>query len=121
VRTTLIGDAITLSGSAVGGDDALVSRAGDDLMYGDAVKFRGAAQGGNDVFVFGPASGSDTIFDFRPGEDSMDVRPLGLSGITDLAITLDGGDSVVAFDGTGANAVRVVGVGSLVDADFLFV
>jgi VCBS repeat-containing protein len=41
------------------GNDVMDGGAGNDLLFGD---------NGNDRFVFGPDSGSDTVFDFRRGD-----------------------------------------------------
>jgi cyclophilin family peptidyl-prolyl cis-trans isomerase len=49
------------------GNDTLNGLGGDDVLYGEA---------GADIFVFGPGSGADTIADFVPGTDRIDLSAI---------------------------------------------
>ncbi|MEA1834308.1 peroxidase family protein [Methylobacterium durans] len=94
------------------GDDRLDGGAGNDVVAGGdgADILRGGSgndklRGGSDAdtFVFDPADeGRDTIIDFNPGADRLDVRGLGLFDAGDvLAITSDNGcgDAVISIKG----------------------
>jgi hypothetical protein len=60
-----------------GGDDRLVSGANtEDRMWGDFRDSDGAAIGGTDTFVFGRDNGTDVIYDFREGEDTIELDGL---------------------------------------------
>jgi Ca2+-binding RTX toxin-like protein len=48
----------------------LTGGAGDDVLVGSA---------GSDVFHFEPGSGHDTVVDFTPGEDLLDLGAVGNS------------------------------------------
>ncbi|HEX8594626.1 MAG TPA: glycosyl hydrolase family 28-related protein [Pseudomonas sp.] len=77
-----LGGADTVRGDA--GNDVINGGAGRDALYGGT---------GNDVFVYGAVSDSyrnyesggltatDTIYDFKPGEDKIDVSALGFLGL----------------------------------------
>lgn len=77
------------------GRDVLIGGAGDDVLTGGS---------GADTFVFSIAGtgifGTDTITDFAPGEDMLDL--LGLAGIDsfdDLIFSQDGADTVISTQG----------------------
>jgi len=126
VHSTLIGDAQTLSDSARGGDDRLISRTGDDAMWGDAQAMLGSAQGGNDMFVFDSANGHDSIGDFGQGgsnlgTDHIDVTALGIHDFSELNISAfdpSAHESTITFS-TG-NDVIVHSESALTQQDFLF-
>ena len=106
-----------LSGDS--GDDILIDGTGNDLLIGDT---------GHDVFVIGHQEGDrDTIVDFEPGKDTINLSAHGRSFISvkqmkyfgdrvtqigaDVAITLADGQ-ILAVENTNADL--------LTDADFSF-
>lgn len=113
----------TLSGRS--GDDDLRGGPGNDVLYGgpgdDA--FRGGSGddmfiggGGADTFVISPGDGSssagspgtDTIRDFTPGEDAIDLTAFGFDGINEVAaLTRQTGD-IVTIDLSALNGPDVI-------------
>jgi Ca2+-binding RTX toxin-like protein len=90
------------------GDDTLIGGTGDDIMEGGL---------GNDVFVFGPAFGNDTIFDFDAdpagGQDRLNVAAFNLNLVTfgsRVTITGDGVDTLVTVNGADGGSITLVGV-----------
>jgi Ca2+-binding RTX toxin-like protein len=85
----LYGDAITMEGTAAGGNDTLFGSDGNDELYGDAQFYPSTATGGtdtlnggagndelwggpnNDTFVFNLGSGYDKINDFNQGNQGL--------------------------------------------------
>jgi hypothetical protein len=97
-----------------------------DYMWGDFQISDGPVKGGADTFILSPDSGEDHIYDFRQGEDTIELSGFA-SGtqFEDLDIQAvdadrDGSlDSAIRF---GANdSVTVHGVTELVASDFTFV
>lgn len=124
VTTNLFGDADTLSDHAHGGDDTLISGSGPEQMWGDAVHILGPdVVTGHDIFVFAPGNNFDTIHDFEPNKDAIDLSafaPVGIHGFADLAplIQVDGTDSAIVFDA--GDRITVLGDTALDARDFLF-
>ena len=83
----------------------------DDTITGNGNNnvFRGL--GGNDTFVFKPAFGHDTIVDFQPGQDAINIDHslfFTLQDILDHA-TQEGSDVLINFGDdprSGASATR---------------
>ncbi|AWN39551.1 peroxidase family protein [Methylobacterium durans] len=109
---TLTGDQADNRISGGRGDDHLDGAAGDDLVIGGtgADVLRGGSgddtlRGGKgaDTFVFHPEDiGQDTITDFDPEADHLDLRELGLFDVADvLSVTSEDrcGDAVIAVKG----------------------
>jgi Ca2+-binding RTX toxin-like protein len=103
------------------GADVLLGGAGDDTLTGGA---------GADVFVFGPGFGKDTVTDFTPATDVLQLsRSLFASGMSDTAIfnsiignaTSSGGDTLLNIDSQDTIALRSVTLSSLHQTDFVFV
>lgn len=93
------------------GDSTLIGGTGNDFLKGGA---------GADVFVFETGSGNDRIRDFGNGADVIDLTDFGLTGIGDLALVQQGGDTLIAL-GTGETILLDDTLaGSLTGADFLF-
>lgn len=92
----------TINGGA--GIDILIGGAGDDRLTGDGPN----GERDTDTFLFEGAFGNDTITDYRPGRDRIDLRRTGLTA-ADLLIedvdtdgngTLDSARITVAELGT---------------------
>ena len=80
-----------------GGDheDRLEGGAGNDRLLGGHDRDLLTGGEGADRFVFGPGDGRDTIIDFAPGEDVLDLGALGIA-LADLDSNGDG--SISAAD-----------------------
>jgi len=63
--------------------------AGNDILTGGA---------GSDVFVFGANDGSDTITDFNPAEDKLQLQ--GVTSPYQLNVSSDGGNTVISYGET---------------------
>ena len=129
-QNTLYGDAeYHLAGNAICGNDRLVSGTGNDDMWGDIAYSSNGSSAldftrvttGQDVFVFSANNGSDTINDFRHGEDKIELQGIGLDSFDALMahshLSQNNTDSVITF---GSNTITVIGVTELTAADFLF-
>jgi ELWxxDGT repeat protein len=116
----LVGDALFIFGHARGGKDVLSGGGGDDLLFGDALLMFDHAQGSHDDFAFSGRFGSDTVGDFRQGEDQLEFHVPGLNNIDDLQIALAGSNTVITAGVAGA--VTLVGfTGALTEQDLLFI
>ena len=127
-QNTLYGDAqYHFNGNVICGNDRLISGTGNDAMWGDIV---GSGLGsstidltrvtaGQDVFVFSANNGTDTIHDFRHGEDKIELKGIGVASFEELMSNLQSGETntVITFE---SNTITVIGVTELTAADFLF-
>ena len=112
------------------GDDAdnvITGGQNDDLLTGN---------GGADIFVYRDNDGTDTITDFAPGVDRIDLTGVaGHYALSDLDIFQDGANTVISFEpaqGTGFAAFAAteffgdgivlenVQTGDLTERDFIF-
>lgn len=59
------------------GDDWLIGQVGDDVLIAGAGQDHMEGGAGADVFVFDESPGTDTIMDFRRGEDRIDLSGWG--------------------------------------------
>ncbi|WP_417701813.1 hypothetical protein [Pseudophaeobacter sp.] len=100
----------TLSGG--GGNDRLSGDAGDDLLIGGADA---------DTFAFGRQHGADTIRDFTPGEDRIDLRGLNIwgDGFGDLDLNQHS-DGLRLSTGQGEILLQGLHLGEITADDFLF-
>ena len=115
------GMASAMSGNAVGGNDTLISGNAVDNMWGDGKDIIGTnVKTGADTFVFLQGNNADTINDFRQADhDRINVKAYGFDDISDLNITVGGGNTVIDF-GSG-NSVTLVGITApLTASDFIF-
>ncbi len=73
---------------------------------------------GHDVFVFSANNGTDTIHDFRHGEDKIELHGLA-ADFEALGDHLSGTatNTVITF---GTNTITLIGVTELTAADFIF-
>jgi hypothetical protein len=112
----LIGLALFKSLTGNGGRNTLVGSAGDDLLTGHGGADTLTGNGGADRFVYtSVADGVDTITDFAPGVDVIDLArllaSLGIPGATALAnghvvCTASGANAVIAIDPDGSGTAR---------------
>ena len=106
-----------------GGDDALYGNAGDDTLDGGAGTDTLTGGAGADTFVFVAGHGTDTITDFTPGEDRIDLSAFAdLGGLASLTLTAAGSDTVLDLSAHGGGTVRLKGIATadLLAADFLW-
>lgn len=93
------------------GDDLIIGGAGNDFLIGGK---------GEDVFVFNTGDGKDRIWDFKSGEDVIDLSGAGIEGFDDLTIHASGWRSVEveigAYDSIILNGRHI----ELTESDFLF-
>ena len=69
------------------GADTIVGGAGNDFLIGGLF----GPDGESDIFVFDPASGLDSIFDFENNFDQIDLSAFGLASIA--FVTTDDADA----------------------------
>ncbi|XSC44668.1 M10 family metallopeptidase C-terminal domain-containing protein [Bradyrhizobium sp. RDT10] len=90
---------MNLSTFATSGNDVIFSTANDDILKGGA---------GADQFVFAEHMGNDTIADFLPGQDKIDL-------LTNLPFTPDNAASFQSW--LNSSAVAQTGVDTLIQFD----
>ncbi|MFL6700166.1 MAG: type I secretion C-terminal target domain-containing protein, partial [Vitreoscilla sp.] len=89
------------------GNDTLVGSAGDDVITGGVGADRLTGNGGRDVFVYtSMRDAADTITDFTPNDDRLDLSAL-LSGIGANPATAVA-NGVVQWTQSGANTVVLI-------------
>ena len=115
-------DGNTRNYDAGGGDDWIMGSAADERIRGGQgrdVIFGGR---GDDTFVFRYDDGNDTIEDFDPAEDLIDLQSFsGISGFDDLNITQVGNDVVIDLtDSYGGGRIVLKNVSALSAANFVF-
>lgn len=91
-------------------DDRLTGGDGDDTLVGGD---------GRDVFVYLDRNeGSDRISGFTFDVDRIDLSAAGVTGLGQLTVTFDGGDTLIDF---GRTTIRLEGfTASLLEEDFIF-
>ena len=112
------------------GDDTLEGGLGQDMMYGGAGADRLIGGAGNDtlsggagadVFVLATRSGADTVTDFAPGVDTLDLRATAVTSFAQLQglMALVPGGTLITI---GSDSVLLQGVlpGALQAGDVLF-
>ncbi len=121
IFNSILGDGLRAGENTSGGNDRLVSGAGQDYMWGDFQFAEINTKFGRDTFVFKDNNGQDAIYDFRSGEDKIEIS--GIAGLADFSqlqmqITVQDGSSIIAL-GTD-DTVTVIGVTNLQAQDFIF-
>lgn len=104
------------------GADSLLGGDGNDTLAGGGENDVLTGGRGADVFVFGPGSGSDTVTDFRPGEDDISFVATAFSSFADVLAhaTQVGSHVIVAESGLGALQLNNVLLANLQSSDFIF-
>jgi Ca2+-binding RTX toxin-like protein len=99
----------TMSGSAW--NDTLAGGAGNDTLFGAA---------GNDTFVFRAGLGQDTITDFTPGQDILDIGDGIFADATAAlaAATASGNDTLITIDTNNSILLQNVTLANLHASDF---
>ena len=102
-----------------GGRDLLKGGSGDDRLAGGGGNDKLAGQGGADVFVFARGHGRDTVADFVPGTDLIDLGGAAADGFDGLNISRADGGTLI---GTGSGRIFLEDLrpGQLDADDFLF-
>ncbi len=108
------------------GDDTLLGGAGRDTLIGGQGTDVLTGGADADTYVFMQGFGHDTITDFQPGQDRIDLRPLGLS-VSNFGAwlashaTTSGSGTVVTIDAISSITLTGVASVSLHAGDFIFV
>jgi hypothetical protein len=123
ITTTMYGDGHDLLGFASGGGNTLVSaQNGDEVMWGDAATVGPFAHTRANTFVFSPPNGHDTIMDFHPGRDHIDLQGFGFTGFDQLSQdfhqTTNGLD--IVFDASNDILLSGINQSQLSAGDFVF-
>lgn len=102
----VLGGAGEDSMSGGSGNDTLNGGAGDDRIYGGLTGDDQMTGGlGADTFVFNAGGGHDTITDFDPSQDSLDL--LGVDSMDNISVEIVDGNTVITF---GATTITLTGV-----------
>jgi serralysin len=122
--TTLYGVGNALANTITGSDAAnwLLGGAGNDRIDGGKGNDALYGEAGADTFVFGAASGIDTIGDFVPGTDKIDLSAYGFANFAAVqAAMTDQGGGVMNIALGGGNYVILIGVtkAQLAAGDFI--
>jgi Ca2+-binding RTX toxin-like protein len=102
------------------GQDRLLGGSGHDLLKGGGGNDQLTGGSGADTFVFERGGGFDTVTDFRPGQDRLDVS--GLSGVeqkADLHLWQMGADTLI-WHGSDVLVLKGVTASDLDTGDFIF-
>ena len=106
-----------------GGNDKLTGGSKDDVLNGGSGNDTLTGNGGHDTFVFGTNFGKDTITDFHPSSDIIEIDHSVFADFDALiAHTTDvSGHAVIAYDAS--NTITLAGVlkANLNQSDFHFV
>ena len=97
--------------NAQGNDDKLLGLAGDDTLTGGTGDDTLIGGTGADTFRFAAGHGADTITDFAPNEDIIDLTALpDITGLDSLRISANGNDTVIDLTAHGGGTIRLEGV-----------
>ena len=122
---------VTTNNIATEGSNALYGTAGDDFIEGLGGADLLIGLGGADTFVFSPGSGHDTVEDFTPGTDKLQINyfavvpEAGLITEADLdawkatgAFESVGGDTLIHLTPTDSILLKNVSIADLHAVDF---
>ncbi|MEK0196233.1 calcium-binding protein, partial [Microcoleus anatoxicus] len=100
------------------GNDFLIGGDGSDFLSGDVGDDTLTGGAGNDVFFLTQSIGTDTITDFRKGEDLIGLNP-GLS-FNQLSINSSNNQTLISVTGTGQLLAKLNGIApnTLTASDF---
>ena len=106
-----------------GGADALTGNQSDDVLSGGGGDDLLTGGGGSNVFIFGPASGQDTVTDFKPAGMGHDLLQFDHTIFADASSALAaasqvGSDVVLTASATDTITLKNTQVGSLTSDDF---
>jgi Ca2+-binding RTX toxin-like protein len=102
------------------GRDQLSGGAGNDLLKGGAGNDRLSGGAGHDTFVFQKGGGSDTVTDFRNGQDRIDARSLSnVDNLSDLTLVQVDQGVMIAL-GSDILVLKGVSTSDLDNSDFIF-
>ena len=101
------------------GRDQLSGGGGNDPRQGGKGQDQLSGGSGEDVFVFARSHGRDTISDFRPGRDLIDLQGTAVDGFAELEISRQDGGALIRT-GSGRIFVEDLNPGQLDADDFLF-
>jgi Ca2+-binding RTX toxin-like protein len=99
----------TISGSSW--NDTLAGGAGNDVLFGGS---------GNDTFVFRAGLGQDTVSDFTPGQDVLDIGDgiFADAAAAFAAATASGNNTLIAIDANNSILLQNVPLANLTANDF---
>jgi Ca2+-binding RTX toxin-like protein len=103
------------------GGDILEGKGGDDLISPGAGRDEIFTGKGHDVIVYGHGDGHDTVFDFKPGKDTLDLTALKFADFSDLksAMTEDHGNVYIDLSGSDQVVLKHVDLSHLSAHDFI--
>ena len=127
-----VADGASAEGDRLADIENLIGSSLDDKLYGtdESNRLWGsrgddllAGRGGADVFVFHQGDGQDTVTDFDPAEDRIELHLYYGQRFDwqELDIRTDGADSVIRIDGNNSLRLRGVAPAELGEQHFFFV
>ncbi|MFC3124297.1 calcium-binding protein [Pseudoroseomonas globiformis] len=114
------------------GDDRIFGGTGNDEIWGGGGKDTLWGGAGADTFVLALAAGTpdfaspgspyDTVMDFRPGRDKLDISDFGITADNEtLAFTQENGGLTVSFDFYSSTpGIFLAGVSAISNSDIIF-
>ena len=127
-----VADGSTAEGDRLSGIENIIGTTQDDKLYGDDGAnrlwgYRGndllSGRGGADVFVFYHDDGHDTVLDFEPEQDTLELHLFYKHGSywQELDIRSAGQDSVIRIDQDNSLTLKGVAPGELGEKHFVLV
>ena len=105
------------------GGSKIVGTPGNDIFISSSANESFTGVGGNDTFVFKPAFGLDTINDFHPGQDTIDLDHTLFADFAAVQshLTTAGANTVITFDANDTITLVNVAPANLHATDFHFI